>query len=89
MMINMGSHMKTTIEISDGLLEEAKKVAAREKTTVRALVEDGLRKTLAERKKRPSFKLELVTAGGRGLLADVAEDLPRHLAYDDEPVNGR
>ena len=35
--------MKTTVEISDSLAEEAKRVAARERTTLRALIEAGLR----------------------------------------------
>ena len=62
---------------------EAKKVAAREKTTVRALVEDGLRKTLAERNKRAKpFKLKLITFRGNGLGPGVDPSLPRHLAYD-------
>lgn len=81
--------MKTTIEIADGLLKEAKRVAAREKTTVRALVEDGLRKALADRKKKGTFKLRLVTAGGKGLHPNVPAHLPRRLAYDEELEGGR
>jgi hypothetical protein len=34
--------MKTTVEISDSLLREARKLARREGTTLRALVEQGL-----------------------------------------------
>jgi len=44
--------MKTTIEIPNSLLEEARKLASQEGTTVRALVETGLRRVLAERKKK-------------------------------------
>src|SRR5215218_5709383 len=40
--------MKTTLDISDPLLREARKVAARQGTTLRALVELGLRRILAE-----------------------------------------
>ena len=35
----MVTHMKTTIELADPLLEEARSVAAREGTTLRALLE--------------------------------------------------
>jgi len=41
--------VKTTIDISKALLLAAKQAAAREDTTVRALVEEGLRRALAER----------------------------------------
>ena len=84
----MVTHMKTTIDIADALLEEAKAVAAREKTTVRALVEDGLRKALAERKQAPTFKLRLIKAAAGGLRPGVSSELPRRLAYEDDPVLG-
>ncbi|MDQ3259383.1 MAG: type II toxin-antitoxin system VapB family antitoxin [Pseudomonadota bacterium] len=41
--------MKTTIEIADPLFKEANRLAAQEGTTVRALVEHGLREVLTER----------------------------------------
>ena len=65
-------HMKTTVEIPDPLLEEARRVAAREGRTVRALVEEGLRKVLAERKKSAAFRLRRASFKGEGLQPDVA-----------------
>ncbi|MBW2245376.1 MAG: DUF2191 domain-containing protein, partial [Deltaproteobacteria bacterium] len=35
--------MKTTIDIADSILEQARDLAARQGTTLRALVEEGLR----------------------------------------------
>lgn len=59
--------MKTTVEISDPLLEQAKRVAAREGTTVKALIERGLRSVLAERKRTRVFRLRKATYRGKGL----------------------
>jgi CRISPR/Cas system-associated protein Csm6 len=65
--------MKTTIEISDSLLEEAKRLAAKEGTTVRAYVEQGLRRILAERKSRGAFRLRKATFKGKGLQPGVQD----------------
>jgi len=59
--------MKTTIDITDGLLVEAKRLAARKHTTVRALVEDGLRLVLDREQESNTFTLRDGSVGGRGL----------------------
>lgn len=61
----MGAHMKTTVEIADNLLEQAKSVAAAERTTLRALIEEGLRSVLSVRKK-PADRFVLRDAGAKG-----------------------
>ena len=77
--------MKTTIEISDALLKEARKLAVRERTTVRSLVELGLRQVIAGRKQARSFKLRKASFKGKGLrpeLRDASWDRLRELAYE-------
>ena len=46
------THMKTTIEISDELLERSRRVARREGATLRAMVEEGLRLALRARERK-------------------------------------
>jgi len=77
--------MKTTIEISDALLEAARQVSRREKTTVRSLVEEGLRKVIAERERSCGFRLRKATFKGAGLQPQVAGaswEQIRGLIYD-------
>ncbi|MBW2273870.1 MAG: type II toxin-antitoxin system VapB family antitoxin [Deltaproteobacteria bacterium] len=63
----MVTHMKTTVEISDPLAEEAKAVAGGEKTTLRALIEEGLRHVLRERRRETRFELRDASFRGHGL----------------------
>ena len=81
----MVAHMKTTVEIAEPLLREAKEVAAREGTTLRELIEAGLRRTIDERRGEPSFRLRRASFKGKGLQAHVPEgdwEALRELAYE-------
>jgi len=65
--------MKTTIELSDAALHEARRVAASEGTSLRALIEEGLRRVLAERRRgRSGFRLRRASFKGKGLAPDFA-----------------
>ncbi len=78
--------MKTTVEIADSLLSDAKALAAREGTSLRALIEDGLRRVIAERRKRRRFVLRDASFEGRGLsreLPGAGWDEIRHTIYED------
>ena len=63
--------MKTTVELSDALLAEARKIAAREGVTVRTLIEQGLRQALAQRTQHGQFRLRKASFKGRGLSASA------------------
>jgi hypothetical protein len=76
--------MKTTIDLPDNLLEEAKKVAARRSTTVKALVESGLRKELRAHAEAAAFRLRDASFRGRGLRPEaraLSWEALRELAY--------
>jgi hypothetical protein len=64
--------MKTTVEIPDSLLTEARRLASRERTSVRALIEEGLRRIVSERKHASEFRLRKVTFKGQGLQPEMA-----------------
>jgi hypothetical protein len=62
---NIFLHMKTTIDLPDELLIEAKKRAAESRTTLREIFERGLRHELADRRSaRMARKIHWVTARG-------------------------
>jgi hypothetical protein len=64
--------MKTTIHIPDSLFKEARQLAHEEHTTMKALIEMGLRKVISERKQRENFKLCKATFKGHGLQPHIA-----------------
>jgi hypothetical protein len=77
--------MKTTIQIPDSLLKEARKLANEEHTTLKSLMEEGLRRIVSERKRRGSFRLRKATFKGKGLqphLAGATWDQIRDLSYE-------
>ncbi len=81
----MYSCMKTTVDISDALLTEAKALAAMQRTTVRALIEQGLRRVLVERQGPGSHRLRAASFRGDGVQAGVQEgawEQVRELAYE-------
>lgn len=75
-LLTMGTRMKTTIDLSDALFDAVKALAQSQQTTMKALVEDGLRRVLndARAAKRPAFKLKnMSVGGGRMLITDPRE----------------
>lgn len=66
----MGGNMKTTIDVSDALFNSVKELARQRRTTLRALIEEGLRRVLndAQAKAKPAFKLKDARVHGKAML---------------------
>ena len=82
---DMVTHMKTTVDIPDPLLTAVKEVAALEKTTLRSLIEEGLRLALARRRKGKRFRLRDASVDGNGPQPGVREgdwSVVRDLIYE-------
>jgi hypothetical protein len=76
--------MKTTVDISDSLLAEARRVAAREGITLRALIERGLYRVVGDATHTEPFKLRRGSFKGDGLqeeFRDATWDRLRDAAY--------
>ncbi len=69
----MVPHMKTTIDISDPLLARAKRVAAERSTTVKELVEAGLRAVLRDPVRARPARLRDASVPGRGVSPEFRE----------------
>lgn len=70
----MSRHMRTTVRLDDGLIEQAKREAGRRGETLTALIEQGLRLVLAQsgssahRRKRVTLP---VSRAGGGVLPGI------------------
>lgn len=66
--------MKTTVEISEDLFARSREVAQREGTTLRNLIEEGLRAALARREqKKMQYRWPDLSVQGEGLASGIEE----------------
>jgi hypothetical protein len=65
--------VKTTIDIADDLLKRSQQLAKREGSTLRAVLEEGLRLVLKDRRTSGSRPFHFPTFGEGGLNAEFRE----------------
>jgi hypothetical protein len=75
--------MKTTVEISDDLLRQAKEYAARMGIPMREVIEFGLQLALSSKKssQRP-FRLKTITTKGEGMVCEENWSAIRSFIYE-------
>ena len=82
--------MKTTIDITDDLAAKAKKLAASKGTTLKAIIEDGIRLSLEVERQSKKFHMADKRVGGSGLQPEFESkswsDI-REAAYEDRIVD--
>lgn len=78
--------MRTTIDLSDPLVARVKRLMLKRKTTLRALVEEGLRRVLEDDRAREPFKLRDASFTRQSGFADGVgpEDIARILRETNE-----
>jgi hypothetical protein len=75
--------MKTTVEISDALFQEAKRVAAEKGISFRELVESGLRNAIRDLRPKRRFKLRDCSFRGDGLTPGTSWEEILDKAYEE------
>jgi hypothetical protein len=83
--IDLASHMTTTVHIPDNLLRDARQIAQREGITLKALVQEGLRRMVDEHKKQKPFRLRKATFNGSGMDPELQQapwERIRDMSYD-------
>ena len=83
------THMKITMDISDQLLHEAKREAARQGTTLKEVVETALRRLLDDVSNPATFELRDGSIDGHGAHLGVKEgewECIRGLTYEGRGV---
>ncbi len=74
--------MKTTVELPDDLLERSKAVARRENSTLKALIEEGLRLVLRSRSRKRAEPFAVQPFQGDGLTPEF-NGAPRDKVRDE------
>ena len=75
--------MKTTVDISDALLSEAKSLAVGRGITLRQLIEEGLRESLRKhRRRRGRFRLQDGSVDGEGMRENLDWSATRSAIYE-------
>jgi predicted transcriptional regulator len=69
----MATHMKTTIEIQDDLMKAAKALARKQGTTLKSILERGIRTILKEEQRSSRYELADKSVKGKGLQADFQQ----------------
>lgn len=96
--MNLGAHIslgegtpiKTTIALPDALFERARHFAKARQLTMKALIEQSLRKALAEESDRKPFKLRDGSVKGNGLTPEFQNaGWDRILETIHDPLEGR
>lgn len=80
--------MKTSLELSEHLFRSAKALAKKRKSSVRALIEEGLRYILSQSQKKMINRPKILTFGGDGLTDEMQKkgyswDAIREEIYDE------
>ena len=65
--------MKTTLDISDHIMQRTKELSRQEKTPIRELVEEGLELLLRKRAASAPYKIKPVVFKGKGLSAEYQD----------------
>jgi len=71
--------VKTTVEIADALLDEAKRIAHERSTTLREIIEEGLRHVIEQPRKE--FILRDGSFGSGGMVRSMSWDEIRDEVY--------
>ena len=84
----MGMHnevaMRTTVDLPDELVHEVQRIAREQNRTMRSVLEEALRVTIAKYQRAQAFELADASVAGNGLqpgLRDADWDELRALAY--------
>lgn len=76
--------MKTTVDIADDLLERARKIARRERITLKELLIEGLRHEIERRNKHAAVVIHPHVVKGEDKATDPSWDLLRDSLYGHE-----